>query len=161
LIKKLLCTAVFLLSATALRADVFSFSYAGTFFGNTASTTGTVTATAGSGGGYTITDLSGTRNGISISDPSTEKGSFTLIGSSAFGSFNFLLNGSSSRIDNVLFAGGVYTESGTTGLNIGNTFSISRVSDTSHVPETATLSLVFTMGLGVWVLARKLPKKTP
>jgi hypothetical protein len=153
LVKKLLCTAVLLFGATALRADVFSFSYAGTFFGNTVSATGTVIATATLPNIYTITGLSGIRNGVSISAPSINKGSFIYSGSSSVGSFNFLLNGSGS--DLLSFSGGLYTESGVTGTNIGNNFSI------RSVPEAATLSLLFTMGLGVWLLARKLPSKTP
>lgn len=152
LVKKLLCTAVLLFGATALRADVFSFSYSGTTLFGSTSVTGTVIATALLPNTYTITDLYGTRKGVSVSDPGTLlNGSFIYSGSSSSGLFTFLSPSSSYT---VAFNGGAYTENVIIG---GNNFTISRV------PEVATLSLLFTMGLGVWLLARKLPSnnKTP
>jgi hypothetical protein len=162
LVKKLLCTAALLFGATALRADVFSFSYAGTTLsGSPVSATGTVIATAvptataiGTvlGSLYTITNIYGTRNGVSISAPTGAIGSFIFSGSSSSGTLNFLVN---KQSDAVAFTGGVYSEAGLSPLtvSVGKNFSISRV------PEAATLSLLFTMGLGVWLLARKLPSK--
>jgi hypothetical protein len=156
MIQNLMCTAVLLMGATALRADVFAFSYAGTFLGNTASVTGTLTATSVVPGVYTVTNLSGTRDSVSISDSSAGSGGFIYGGASGVGTLTFLLNGLSSKSDVVAFAGSGYTEIGATGMNVGNTFSI------RSVPEPATLSLLFAMGFGVWVLARKLPsKRTP
>ena len=152
MIKNLLCTAVLLFGATALRADVFSFSYAGTttLLGSV-SATGTVIATASLGGLYTISDIYGTRNGVSISAPTINMGTFTYGGSLIAGTFNFLVN---KQSDAVAFLGGGYAEAGLNPLTV----SAGKIS-ISSVPEAATLSLLFTMGLGVWLLARKLPSK--
>ena len=66
--------------------------------------------------------------------------------SSSSGNFDFLAGGSS---DFLSFTGSSFTE----GIYSGSNFKISRV------PEGATVSLLFAMGLGVWAFARKLPTK--
>lgn len=148
---RFLCTAVLLFSATALRADVFSFSYSGTWFGNTVNASGTITATAVIPGIYTITSINGTQNGASMSLVGTN--TFIYSGGSGVGSFGFLMNGMSGHQDSLTFSGNSYTETGYSGTNIGSNFKM------STVPEAATLSLLCAMGLGVWVFARKLPSK--
>src|SRR5579863_3237687 len=86
LTKHLLCTAVFLLGTTALRAELFNFSYSGGTGGSAVSFTGTLSATeVGTGVNYNVTDVAGTRNGTAFDD------------SSATGSFKY--NGSASKID--------------------------------------------------------------
>jgi Na+/H+ antiporter NhaD/arsenite permease-like protein len=85
-LKKLVCTTVLLFGATALRANIFSFSYAGVGL----SAAGTVTASA-----------------LAAKDPKDPKDP-----------------------------------------------------KVTSVPEPSTLLLLFAMGLGVLVLARKLPSKT-
>jgi hypothetical protein len=157
LLHRAVCAAVLLLSSTVLRATVFDFSYSGPLIFDTVSVTGIINATATGGGNYNITTLSGQRNGVSISDASlTNKGSFNA--DFEIGSFGFLVQG--HGVDTVTLYGlGLFSESGgipspTAGFN----FSIVDPPPPS-APEAATLSLLFTMGLGVWVLARKLPAK--
>jgi len=144
-IKRLLCTGVLLLSATALRADVFSFSYAGVGV----QAAGTLTATLGFLG-YNVTNIYGTRNGTAFDASPIGAGLFTYSPSSYSGSIAFSL-GSLGLLNTVTFSNGDFAEVGLTGVKTGTNFSISRV------PELATMLLLFTMGLGVWVLARKLP----
>src|ERR1700730_7384851 len=72
-IKHLLCTTVLLFGATALRADVFSFSYAGAGV----SAGGTLTAKSPGLGVYTVTSISGLRNGTAISNSPLGGGAFT------------------------------------------------------------------------------------
>ena len=64
MLKHLLCTAVLICGAMALRADVFSFSYAGA--GVSASLT--LTANSIGSGAYTVTGITGTRNGKAITN---------------------------------------------------------------------------------------------
>jgi len=157
LTKQLLCVGVLMLTATALRADVFYFSYSGPGV----SASGTVSAKkAGNSGLYTITDIDGSRNGETIGmgngvfydgsslNPPLNAGGMSFTVKGVFG------------LANVTYVGGVYKEifvgknGGTTTLN---SFGIG-----SSVPEPSVLLLVFTMGLAIWVLARKMPlKKSP
>ena len=147
MIKRLLCTGVLLLSATALRADVFNFSY-----GGPSGASGTLITSTLPLGGHRITDLWGTRNGIAISEWSLGN-SFTYVSPSIFGgAFSFNVNGKKGTVS---FASSIYTETGVQALpKIGSNFSLTR-----SVPEPTTMLLLFTMGLGVWVLARKLPSR--
>jgi hypothetical protein len=144
---KVACFAFLFLSATALRADVFNFS----FSGNTVSTSGTVTATDVVPGVYKITNISGTQNGVSFS--MTGSGN-TLVynGGSATGTFDLMITG--VGMDVLSFAGNTYSETGATGANSGTNFRMA-----SSVPEASTASLLLAMGLGVWILARKFPSR--
>lgn len=149
---KLLCAVSLLMSASALRADVFQFSYTGV--------TGTLTATATVAGVYTVTDIYGTRNNVGFDYSPVGMGTFTLNGSTAAGTIKYSL-GPSNLPDSVTFAGSVYTETvqGSTPVT-GNNFSISKVS----VSESAGILLFPTMGLGVWILVRKMkiqPRSAP
>jgi len=108
---------------------------------------GEITATADGGGFYTITALSGTQNGTNTSLASGLN--FFFDGSSSWGTFDFLLKGSNYALG---FAGGDYADVGGPAASAG-TFTI------STVPEAATVSLLLTMGLGVWLFGRKLPLK--
>jgi hypothetical protein len=135
-------------TATIVRADVFSYSYTGTGLSNQAVTgSGEITATSDGGGFYTITALSGTQNGTSTS--LTSGVNLFFDGSSGYGTFDFLLNGSNYALG---FLDGGYADAGGLAASAG-TFKI------SSVPEAATISLLLTMGLGVWTLGRKLPSK--
>lgn len=145
---RLLCTAVLLLSSTALRADVFNFSFSGPGGSSLVDISGTITATATGGGNYNVTDLVGIWGTTAISDPSTNKGSFHYSGPSSNGSFSFLLSG---VVNTVTFTGGNYFDTGFP--YVGSDFAITRA------PEAATISLLFAMGLGVWGMARKLRLK--
>jgi hypothetical protein len=149
--KVLVCATFLFWSATALRADVFDFSFSGTYSGNTVNASGTVTATYLVPGIYTITDISGTQNGHSFSMTGTGN---TLVysGGSGTGTFNLMINGVGQ--DLLTFAGSTYTETGATGTNIGSTFRMG-----TSVPEASTVSLLLAMGLGVWMLARKFPSR--
>jgi hypothetical protein len=158
-LRHLLCTTVLLFGATALRADVFSFSYAGVGV----SAFGTLTASAAGGGLYTVTDIVGYRNKVAITDSPLggNLGAFYYNSSPGTpllnaGGIIFGLNGLTG-LDTVYYANGFYQESivALTGVATNNlqTFTISRV------PEPATLLLLCVMGLGVWILARKLPSK--
>ena len=148
---KVVCTAFLLWSATALRADVFDFSFSGTFFGNTVSSVGTVTATEVVPAIYTITSISGTQNGVSFS--MTGSGN-TLVysGGSGTGTFDLMIRGVGEDV--LTFAGNTYTETGATGTNIGSSFRMG-----SSVPEGSTVSLLLAMGLGAWMLSRKFPSR--
>lgn len=143
---KIACFAFLLLGASALRADVFNFS----FSGNTVSASGTVTATDVVPGVYTITSISGTQNGVSFS--MTGSGN-TLVynGGSATGTFDLMIKG--VGMDVLSFAGNTYSETGATGANSGTNFRM------ASVPEASTASLLLAMGLGVWILARKFPSR--
>jgi hypothetical protein len=146
---KVVRIAFLLWSATALRADVFDFSFSGTYSGNTVSTTGTVTATDVVPGIYTITSISGIQNGVSFS--MTGSGNTLIYSSgSATGTFDLMIKGVGADV--LTFAGNTYTETGVTGTNIGSNF-------TMGVPEASTASLLLAMGLGVWMLARKFPSR--
>ena len=147
--KFLWCVCAFLLSAAALQADVFTFTYSG----SGVSVTGTLTATDVVPGIYTVTNIAGTRNGTAFDNSPFGGGTFTYSSSSsAVGTLYFSV-GSLGLPDTVIFANNIYSESGALGVDIGSNFSISRAA------EPAVLSLLFTMGLGGWFLARKLPSK--
>jgi PEP-CTERM motif-containing protein len=152
------CAAVLLFGATASRADQFSFSYSGA--GVTAS--GTLTATAVGLGIYDVTDISGTRNGTAISD-SLAGGVFNYGSSTPLLTLTYDFNVNSilgipvPTLDTVSYANGSYQEQ-TVGLTGTTTTKLSNFY-IGHVPEPSTLLLLFTMGLGFWVLARKLPAK--
>src|SRR5690348_3959966 len=87
--KNLLAVFVLLASATALRADVFQFSYSS----GGLIVTGSVTATDLGGDFYEATNLSGTYNGVAITDDPSGDGSFFYAGSTGAGTFKFLVNG--------------------------------------------------------------------
>ncbi len=164
MIQKLMCTAVLLMGATALRADVFSFSYSGVSALGNVTESATLMATAtGILGSYTVTGiLNGIRsvnggNSVNFNSSSLMAGSFTygLPLLSPLGSLKLSLTGLGT--DTLSFSSLGGTESfGLLSLkNSAGSFTMSRAS----VPEAATLSLLLTMGLGVWVLARKMPAK--
>lgn len=157
--KRVLCTIIMLLSSTALRATVFNFSYSGPLILNNVTASGTINATDIGSGNYQITSLTGTRNGVAISDASlANKGAFNY--NFDIGSFAFLISG--SGVDTVtLLGGGLFTESGVPSATFGFNFSI--VDPPSPAaPESVTLALLLTMGLGVWLIARKsLARNTP
>jgi hypothetical protein len=151
------------MGATALRADVFSFSYSGVSALGNVTESATLMATAtGILGSYTVTGiLNGTRavggNSVNFNSSSLMAGSFTygLPILSPLGSLKLSLAGLGT--DTLSFSSLGGTESfGLLSLkNSAGSFTMSRAS----VPEAATLSLLLTMGLGVWVLARKMPAK--
>jgi hypothetical protein len=158
LIKHLLCTAVLLLGTTALRAELFNFSYSGGTGGSAVSFTGTLSATEeGASVNYDVTDVAGTRNGTAFDD------------SSASGTFKY--NGSASKID-LQYSISIYdydVSSGSPATEVSSilgfccftTTNLATLSITDPpppgLPEPATPVLLLTMGLGVWVLTRKLP----
>jgi hypothetical protein len=148
---KLFCTAALLFTATALRAATFDFSFSGAGIPGSVTASGVITATETLPGIYTITGLTGTQNGqnISLDGSST----FIYSGSSGVGTLEFLVSGG---VDTVTFAAGVFSETGVTGLDAGTNFTLT---DPPSVSEAGTLSLLFTMGLGVYLLARKLPSR--
>jgi len=157
MIKRLVCVAALLWSATIVRADVFSYSYTGlgTGFGDplqSVTGSGEITATADGAGLYLITAISGTQNGTSVFLSPVDN-VFAFNGSS--GSFDFLLKGSTYALN---FGGGLYSDGFVFPAAASSGFiQISTV--TSAVPEAATISLLLTMGLGIWVFGRKLPLK--
>jgi hypothetical protein len=151
LIRKVVCTACLLWGATALRADVFDFSYSGNWFGNTVNGSGTLTATQVIPGIYTITSISGTQNGIGFSMTGTGN-SLVYSGGTGTGTFDLMIQG--LGLDVLTFAGSLYTETGATGTNLGTNFRI-----VDPVPEVSTVSLLSAMGLGVWLLVRKFPSR--
>ena len=152
--KTLICCAALLCSTVALRADVFAYTYTATG-SKTVTGSGDITATEiGSSGFYTITALSGVQN-ITNSVSLTQGLNFFYDGSTSYGTFDFLLNGSTSSFYALGFANGSYSVAYDAVIPVSSgTFNISRV------PEAATLTLLLSMGLGVWVLARKLPLKS-
>ena len=160
MIRQLLCIGVMVLGASAARADVFSFTYTGTsILGATITTTGTITATAGLLGSYNITAITGTETSKPLFGSTSTwslgsgSGSFTI---GILGTIGFNVLGTGGGADTLTVLGSSATETGPPGWVSSGTISISRV------PEAATLSLLFAMGLGVWFLARKLPtRKAP
>jgi hypothetical protein len=154
-LKTLIACGTLFLSSAALRADVFAYSYTGTTAGNhIVSGAGDITATAdGSGGFYTITALSGTQNNI---DTSLTAGlNFFYDGSVSFGTFDFLLQNNPNGFYALGFSNGSYSVAYDAIVPVSTgTFTISKV------PEAATLTLLLSMGMGVWLLARKLPLKS-
>jgi hypothetical protein len=156
LLKHVLCIAVLVLmcGATALRADVFSFSYAGAGV----SASGTLTADNLGSGVYAVTGMTGTRNGKAITD--SLGGIFYYGSGNPFfdkGGIAFTL-GDYFGIDTVLYDGGQYLETmfGFPGSSTTlNTFTVTP----SNLPEPSTLLLLLAMGSGFWVLGRKLPTK--
>jgi hypothetical protein len=155
LLKHLLCTAVLICGATALRADVFSFSYAGA--GVSASLT--LTANSIGSGAYTVTGITGTRNGKAITN--WLGGIFYYSSGSPFldggGVFSFGISGYLG-VDTVLYVGGNYEEE-MVGLPTTTTTLSSFTMGPSTLPEPSTLLILLTMGLGFWIMARKLPSK--
>jgi hypothetical protein len=144
----LYAVAAFLVSTAALRADVFSFSYSG----SGVSVTGTLTATAFTPGVYTVSDISGIRNGITFDSSPTGAGLFNYYGPSAADGVLAFSLGSYNLLDTVTFSNGNFVEIGMTGFRSGRNFSI-----VHGVPEPTTISLLLAMGLGVGLLSRKLP----
>lgn len=154
MLKTLIACGALFLSSTALRADVFAYSYTGTTVGNHIVTgAGDITATADGAGFYTITGLSGTQNNI---DTSLTAGlNFFYDGSVSFGTFDFLLQGNPNGFYALGFSNGSYSVAYDAIVPVSTgTFSISKV------PEAATLTLLLSMGLGIWGLARKLPLRS-
>ena len=146
--KNLLAIAVLFWGATALRADSFVFSYSG----GSLTVSGNLTATPDGSNIFTVNSVTGTSNGTTINDISGDNGSFYYAGDLSTGSFDFLVNGQTDWV--VFFPDGFYIADGNGNkLYTGTNFTI------SAVPESATLSLLLSMGLGVVVLARKLPGK--
>jgi len=146
---KLLCIAALLLSATGLRADVFSFSYSGTGLLGSVSASGEITASGGSGGNYTITNITGTETGAFAGSMSVDPFETVLSYNGSSGSFEFLIDGLIPVA--IAFSGGSFTLDDP--IEWGSNFQM------VGAPEAGTLSLLVTIGLGVWVLARKLPLK--
>jgi len=153
-----MCTTVLLFGATALRADVFSFSYAGA----SVSASGTLTATALGLGAYTVTNITGIRNTTSFNTGATGLFYYPTSNPLASGgliAFNPGLSGLAGLLGvtvsyaSILGSGYYQETSGITSTRL-TSFSI-----TSSVPEASTLLLLCMMGLGVWILARKLPSK--
>jgi len=146
---KLLYTVALLLSATALRADVFSFSYSGTGLLGTVSANGVITASGGSGGNYTITSITGTETGAFAGTMSVDPLENVLNYNGSSGSFEFLIDGLIPVA--IAFSGGSFTLDDP--IEWGSNFKM------VTAPEAGTLSLLVMFGVGVWVLARKLPLK--
>ena len=153
--KLFLYTAVLLSVVTVAQADVFTFSYSGSGL----SASGTVNAAAIGGGEYSITGLvSGSRDGQTITSAA---GDFYYTGSPSIFSNAELTLGVNGLIfdlvvDNALDASELaVSNKGTTTDTTLTSFSINRAS----VPEPSALLLLATMGLGVWLLARKLHLK--
>jgi hypothetical protein len=138
---KVLCAASLLLSASALRADTFNFTYTGV--------TGTVTATLVNPltpGIYNITNVRGIDNNVSFNS-SLPGGTLTYNASGSTGVMMFVVGGA---LDTVTFANGTYVDS------LSGTASTRGFSLTPAVAEPTAILLLLIMGLGVWLLARKL-----
>jgi hypothetical protein len=150
---KLLCGAMLLWGATALRADSaptpFDFSYSGTGVPGSVTASGVITATETLPGIYEITGLTGTQNGEGISLDGTE--TFTYNGSSGVGTLEFLVAGLGSTPDTVSFAGSTFAESGVTGADTGSNFKLSDPPGVAPEPSSFSLMLI---GLGGFLLAR-------
>ncbi len=153
--KTVWCAAVALLSGLALRADTFTFSYTSTI-GGPVSASGTITATevvdAGTLQAFQVTGITGTRNSETIIPP--DDGGILYFGPNVTGSLSFTLSGSGNT-DTVTFLNGVYAECGgdhCSSYASAGDFTISR-----SLAEPATLGLFLTMGLGVFLLARRFP----
>ncbi len=152
------CAAVVLMASAAVRADTFTFSYTSTL-GGPVSASGTITATevlnTGTLDAFQVTSITGTRNAETIVPP--EGGGVLYWGPNVSGSLYFSLF-PTGVMDSVTFNNGGYVETGAY-VSAGS-FSLSRadsLSITRAMPEPATLALFLTMGLGAFVLVRKLP----
>ncbi len=163
---------VLLLGGMCLRADVFSFSYSGvatSLSGTyTVSASGTLTANAVGAGLYQVTSISGTRDGTEITDPSgdlgllyTSSGGQLGLDPGSAGIVAFGLAGMAGT-DTVEYLSGVGYEE--TLVDLTNVLDSSTTRLTSFdivaVPESSTLQILLALGLGVWILARKLPLHT-
>jgi hypothetical protein len=148
----LLGAALLLLSVNSLSADVFSFSYSGP---GGISASGKITATPTGGGVYSMTGITGTRDGVQMSYSPVGTGTFFYGGSAAssLGAIAFSLN-SIFSFDTVSFAGGSYHETVAGFQNSSTTLSTLSL---TRLPEPSTILLLLTMGLGVFAVGRKLP----
>ena len=179
--RRLLCVVALLWSATMLQADVFSYSYTG----GTVSGRGYITGTSNGAGSYTITDVSGYQNGVStfLAPGVGPEPNVLFYGpSGSGGDFDFSLNGKNYLLG---FAAGIYGEFDSSSISTGlspalgcftgmsgcsevvfgdeNNYVVAINQGTfaiRQVPEVDTISLLFAMGFGVWLLGRKLPLKS-
>ena len=138
MLKTLICCAA-LFSATGLRADTFDFSFSGT---GSVQGSGVITATP-TLLGELVTGVSGTESYGGLFSPATLTGAVLYSPTSGELIFNTAV---------LFFSNNSYSEVGLP-MSTG-TLKIAAVS----VPESATLLLLFSMGLGVWLLVRKLPR---
>jgi hypothetical protein len=152
--KLLLCGAMLLWGATALRASQFDFSYSGTGIPGAVTASGVITATEELPGIYEITGLTGTQNGKTISLDGTGS-TFIYSGSSGTGTLEFLVAGLGA--DSVAFAGSIFSESGVTGADTGSNFTLS--DPPLAAPEPPSLSLLL-IGLGGLLFARILLQRS-
>jgi hypothetical protein len=163
---------ILLFGGMCLRADVFSFSYSGVSISlsgtQSVSAFGTLTANALGGGLYQVTGITGTRDGTAITDPSgdlgllyTSSGGQLGLDPGSAGIIAFDLAGMVGT-DTVEYLSGVGYEE--TLLDLSNPLASSTAHLTSFnivaVPEGSTLQILLALGLGVWILARKLPLHT-
>jgi hypothetical protein len=166
--RHLACLAVLLFGGSALQASVFSFSYSGTELvsGTHVSASGTLTATATTGGLYQVTGITGTRVVGSTDETITGGSSLGLLYSSgsglgldpgSAGILTFGLSGITGTDTLEYISGLGYEETLLAGLS-SSTANLTSFTITA-MPEPATLLLFLSAGLGVWVLARKLPSR--
>jgi hypothetical protein len=172
--RHLACLALLLVGASASRAAVFSFSYSGVAVSvlgthTDVSASGTLTATATTGGLYQVTGITGTRIIGSTDETITSSSSLGFLYSSSSGLtldpgsagiLAFDLSGITGT-DTVEYISGVGYEE--TLVNLGSPLASSTATLTSFtitaMPEPATLLLFLAVGLGVWLLTRKLPSR--
>lgn len=165
------------LGGICLQAETFSFSYSGVAVSlsgtQNVSAYGTLTATALGVGLYQVTSISGTRDlgstaqtttSTNITDPSGDLGLlYTSSGGQLGldpGSAGIMAFGLAGMIgtDTLEYLSGVGYEE--TLVDLSNLLDSSTAHLTSFsivaVPENSTLQILLALGLGIWILARKL-----
>lgn len=148
-----LCSVMLLFGATAIRADVFDFSYSG----GGVNASGMLTATALGLGSYQINTISGSRNSSAITGLVSGVSFFYNSPSLTSGSFTFDIG--PTVVDNVSFLDGTAQETLYTSPFSFKETSVSFSINKASVPEPSALLLLLTMGFGFWALARILPSK--
>jgi hypothetical protein len=158
-----LCLCMLLLGSPVLRASQFSFSYSGVadpLLGSPYQVTasGTLTAQSVGNGVYDVTNISGTRNGVTIVDSGI--GNLGILymtnGVLGLGNSGFLEFGlGHGATDTVAYTGSVLEE-----VLVSTSPSVATISKFSvTVPEPSTVLIFLTLGLVVWAFGRKLPTR--
>jgi PEP-CTERM motif len=158
--------SLLLLGGSVLRADQFSFTYSGEAIGITGmynvTETGTLIATNDGNGLYSVTSISGTRDGDQTISGLVSGYPDTFLTSNS-GLLAATLDLSIQGVGTDLIAGGtgLYAET----LSSSNPFADSAgtgnlsINAVTHVPEPSTLLIFLTLGVAVWALGRKLPTR--